>query len=246
MKLQHSASLHAGIELATAHGRVFGLPHESALSRQIVPAYATQTRSHSNSQQVGSRSQTSWQHSRSKQPGVPCGKKQLSAPMSPHPSQMRSARATQSASHVTSQQVGSFKQICPQQNGSLQPGCTWTTKQFPVAALQTALITGFGVSVHRLSAVSTQTKSHSTKQQKSSNAHTASQHVRSSQYGVGWTTRHDERAGWLGLMTTPHRQSGRLHRDPSVARDAQEKSQRDEQQKGSTQHTASQHTASSQ
>jgi hypothetical protein len=125
---------------------VRGSPQVIVLSRQTVPAFSTQKRSHSTAQQVGSMMQTSSQHAASRHDGVPCGKKQLPDSMSPQPVHTMFARVAQVESHVTSQQLGSKVQTSAQQAASEQPGPSCLTKQLPVASEQIALIAGLGAS----------------------------------------------------------------------------------------------------
>ena len=243
---QQVSSSQPGTKLGTEQGRDRGSPQPIALSRQSVPAFRTQKMSHSTEQQVGSTRQTLSQQTLSRHDGVPCGKKQLPASTFPQPLQSVSARVAQSASHSTSQQVGSLVQTVAQHAASEQPGPACFTKQLPVADEQMRLIAGSGASAQFETASWTQVRSQLTLQQNASTAQTVSQQMKSLHPPVMWTLRHER--FWPGIgPLKPQRHFGRLQRLPgAVARSAHTVSQRVEQQKGSKAHTASQHARSSQ
>jgi hypothetical protein len=143
---QQLRSSQVGTKLGTEQGRPRGSPHWTVPVRQRVPALSTQNMSHSVEQQVGSTMHTLVQQVRSRQEGVPCGKKQLPDSTLPQPLQRVRARTAQVASHDTLQQVGSATQTLPQQAASEQPGPVCSTKQLPVAEEQIVLIEVLGVS----------------------------------------------------------------------------------------------------
>jgi hypothetical protein len=191
-------------------------------------------------------SHTLSQHALSTHDGVACGKKQLPAEIEPQSLHTVRARAAQSSSHFTSQHVGSNAQMVPQQASSEHPSPLFSLKQLPVAAAQTALISGIGVNAHSATAPWTQVKSQLTAQQNGSIEQTSSQHAKSLQPGVICTARHERFCPGIGVLF-PHRHLGRLHTlSGAVARSAHGRSHCWSQQNGSIKQTASQQARSSQ